>query len=148
MVAEITHESDGIRMFLPSPTLPPTWRKITNVDEMEQWLLRRNKRHLQQMDLEESPPTLPPFTALMGDHGTSTTVDAILEGTFDIDSTDLPEQMKAWLKTMKRTPAERDLTVATAMTSKQFQDAFKAADESPPPLGTPLYTMESDCRRG
>eukprot|EP01082_Thalassiosira_pseudonana_P016004 g13600.t1 g13600 contig9:10029-12311(+) len=129
MVAEITHENGGIRMSQPSPTMPPTWRKITNMEEMEQWLLRRNKRHLQQMYLEDSPPTLPSFAAMMGEHGTSTTVDAILDGTFDIDSIELPEQMKAWLKTMKRTPAERDLTVVTAMTSKQYQEAFKAVDE-------------------
>ncbi len=66
---------------------------------------------------------------MMGEHGTSTTVDAILDGTFDIDSIELPEQMKAWLKSMKRTPAEKDLTVATALTPKQFQEAFKAVDE-------------------
>ncbi|EED86814.1 predicted protein [Thalassiosira pseudonana CCMP1335] len=60
-VAEIIRENDGIRMSQPSSTMPPTWRKITNVEEMEQWLLRRNKRHLQQMYLEESPQRYPPL---------------------------------------------------------------------------------------
>eukprot|EP01082_Thalassiosira_pseudonana_P014896 g13554.t1 g13554 contig8:946492-947667(+) len=128
-VVETAVGNEGVRMLTPSLSSAPRWKKITKASEMEDWLLRRNKRHLQQMYLEESPPTHQSFTTITGHHGTSETVDAILEGDYNIDGTDLPLQMKQWLKTMQRTPKEKDLTIQVEMTPKQFQEAFKAADE-------------------
>ncbi|EED87047.1 predicted protein [Thalassiosira pseudonana CCMP1335] len=128
-VVEIAVEDEGMRVLTPSPSSAPRWTTISKASEMEHWLLRRNKRHLQQMYLEESPPTLPSFTAIMGEHGTSEAVDTILEGEFDIDGTGLPPQMKQWLKSMQRTSEEKEHTVQVAMTPQQFKEAFKAADE-------------------
>jgi hypothetical protein len=129
-VVEIAVEAEGIRILTPSPSAAPRWTKISKVSEMEHWLLRRNKRHLQQMYLEESPPTHLSFTEIMGEHGTSEAVDVILDGEFDIDGTDLPTQMKQWLKSMQRTSTEKEHTVQVEMTPKQFQEAFKVADEN------------------
>ena len=129
-VVEIAVEAEGIQILTPSPSAAPRWTKISKVSEMEHWLLRRNKRHLQQMYLEESPPTHLSFTEIMGEHGTSEAVDVILDGEFDIDGTDLPTQMKQWLKSMQRTSTEKEHTVQVEMTPKQFQEAFKVADEN------------------
>ena len=43
----------------------PTWTQITNKEEMEEWLLRRNKKHHQQVWEDESVPTQTPIYELL-----------------------------------------------------------------------------------
>ena len=54
---EIERSEDIIFVTNPDSTAPDTWTKVTDPEEIESWLLRHNKRHLQQMYLEKYPPT-------------------------------------------------------------------------------------------
>eukprot|EP00956_Cyclotella_meneghiniana_P038388 scaffold153673_cov40-Cyclotella_meneghiniana.AAC.1 len=58
------------------------------------------------MYIEKSPPTTEAFAPILEDYGTSSITDEILEGTFDVDSLDISEEMKMFLKSLKRTPEE------------------------------------------
>eukprot|EP00956_Cyclotella_meneghiniana_P045763 scaffold383125_cov202-Cyclotella_meneghiniana.AAC.1 len=76
---------------------------------MEEWLMRRNKRHLQQMYIEKSPPTTEAFAPVLADYGTSELTDEILNGTVDLETLDVSDEMKLLLKSLKRTPDEEKM---------------------------------------
>ena len=61
----------------------PTWKVVDDADEMNDWLLRRNKRHYQQMRLDNRPPMRLEFAPILSEQGTSTIVDDILDGNYD-----------------------------------------------------------------
>eukprot|EP00956_Cyclotella_meneghiniana_P019479 scaffold33333_cov78-Cyclotella_meneghiniana.AAC.2 len=56
---------------------------------MEEWLLKRNKRHLQQMYIEQCPPTKSNFAPILEEYGTSVTAKEILSGDCDLTSLNL-----------------------------------------------------------
>jgi hypothetical protein len=112
---------------LPHPLLHPGGRKLPRPPRWNVGFYAGTSAIYNKCTSKRAPQ--PTRHSIMGENGTSETVDAILEGDFDIDGTDLPPQMKQWLKSMQRTSKERDQTVQVEMTPKQFQEAFKAADE-------------------
>eukprot|EP00956_Cyclotella_meneghiniana_P008351 scaffold11188_cov43-Cyclotella_meneghiniana.AAC.2 len=55
-VVDVETSGDVIHVKNPDSTKLATWRRVTKPEEMEEWLLKRNKRHLQQMYIEQCPP--------------------------------------------------------------------------------------------
>ena len=84
VVVEAEKSEDMIHVLNPESIKAPTWTRVTKPEEMESWLMRRNKRHLQQMYIEQSPLTTEAFAPILEDYGTSTITDEILGGTFDV----------------------------------------------------------------
>ena len=129
-VVEVEVEGDHIKCVTTHPSDPPTWKNITTTEEIETWLARRNKRHHQQVWQEKSYPTQSPLREIIGDHGTTTQVKDLLEGTFDIEALDAPDHVKAWLRWLKKTPAERELKpIPSKIKPRAFAKAFKVVNE-------------------
>jgi hypothetical protein len=61
----------------------PSWRTIDDPAEMQEWLRRRKILHLNQMHVEERPPTRVEFQSILAEHGASEIALRILEGTID-----------------------------------------------------------------
>ena len=82
-----------------NPRHPDTeWRRIDNVDEINQHLTAYNRRHFQQA--HGTPFTIPPLSTLLGHNGLTTTGDTILNGTFD--SSDFDPLMQRLLNSIQR----------------------------------------------
>jgi hypothetical protein len=105
------------------------WSKVTKPEEIENWLLRRNKRHLQQMYFEKSPPTTAQFEHILADYGTSAVADAILNGDYDSSSLQMGPEMEYFIKSLKMTQKERELHVPEMMPKKAFQELFQRQNE-------------------
>lgn len=130
VVVDVDISEDIIHVKNPESITEQTWTKVSNPEEMESWLMRRNKRHLQQMYIEGSPPTTKEFESILEEHGTSEIADQILDGTFDYDSIDMGEEMKLFLKSLKRTPEEQRLKVPSRMPKEAFQKVMKVQQEN------------------
>ncbi|KAL7547173.1 hypothetical protein ACHAWF_010493 [Thalassiosira exigua] len=116
--------------YRPFSSLKTPPNDIKTIEEIEQSLARRNKKRHQQIYEDKSPPTVEPIASLLGPHGDSPTVKELLEGTYDVDSLNAPDNVKQWLKWMKMTPAERKLhPVTPIITPKDFANAFKVVDK-------------------
>lgn len=104
------------------------WRNVTEPSEIEQLLLERNRRHLQQAVVEEGRTQNPLIQAMMGGHGTDLLND-IKNGTLDVsDATD--EVIVAWIQVLQQTEAEAALPPITGEVSMgQYQEAFRRAKE-------------------
>lgn len=121
---------DSIINLQPESTVLPTWTRVENTADMESWLRQRNKKHHQQVHEDGSFPTTTEFFDIVGEHGTTSQVDALLDGTFDVDAVDFPDYVKDWLRWMKRTPAEKELKeIQPRITPERFAEAFKNTDE-------------------
>lgn len=131
VAVSVEHTEASLRLLTDPNVAPaPRWERITKTEEIEAWLCRRNKRHHQQVDHDESPPTLPPLSTLLGEHGTTAEIAAILSGDMDIEAIDVPDYVKHWLRWMELTQAERDLqSVPPKITPSQFKEAFRVQDE-------------------
>ena len=127
---EVTQSGDMITVDNPDSIAPCTWRKITKPVEIEAWLLRRNKRHLQQMFVEGSPPTTDAFAPILEEYGTSEVAKRVLDGTYDSSELNLGPEMELFLNALKMTPEERALKVPGLMPTKDFQDVLKVQDEN------------------
>jgi hypothetical protein len=64
-VVEVEETEHAIAVTNPHSTQEATWSKVMTPEEIESWLLRRNKRHLQQMYIEGSPPTTKAFEHIL-----------------------------------------------------------------------------------
>ena len=53
-VAQVAEEADCIRL-VSNPRVAPSWHKITAQKDIEEWLLRQNKTHHQQVYRDGSP---------------------------------------------------------------------------------------------
>ena len=114
----------------PGQWTQPVWSQVTRAEEVEEWLCRRNKRHHQQVHIDGNPITTEPYAAIFGEHGTTPTVQQLLESTFDIDSLDFPPYVKEWLRWFQLTPEEKKLRpISPRITAAKFQAAFKVVDE-------------------
>ncbi|KAL7526267.1 hypothetical protein ACHAWF_005244, partial [Thalassiosira exigua] len=129
-VVDVEVRDCGLFRTTASPSLDPTWSIVSNPRQIESWLARQNKCHHQQVFDDKSPPTCNEFQRVVGDHGVTPTVQTILDGTCDVDSLDLSEDMKTWVKWFKMTPAERTLRpIPPAITPGEFAKAFKLTNE-------------------
>ena len=68
---EVLQTDDFIEIasFIQSET--PMWLDVTNSDEIKKLLLARNKRHLQQADIEGGTSSTPIMKQVRSDHGLS-----------------------------------------------------------------------------
>eukprot|EP00956_Cyclotella_meneghiniana_P028262 scaffold65213_cov39-Cyclotella_meneghiniana.AAC.1 len=111
------------------PTLDPpkpSWRTVEDPSEMQEWLRKRNKRHLNQMYIEERPPTKVEFQSILSQHGTSEVALGILDGAIDPSTLGLDEQATDFIKGLAKTDKEKTLSMPCEMSRKEFQAAMKA----------------------
>jgi hypothetical protein len=107
-----------------------SWTEVTESGELEEWFIRRNKAHLQQMWTDGSFPTSPDFRPFLEDYGTGETVQELLNGEFNIDQSNFTDEVKEVLRVFQRTDKERELTIERRlMTASEFQSSFKVAKE-------------------
>ena len=107
----------------------PSWRTIEDPAEMQEWLRRRNKRHLNQMHVEERPPTRVEFQQILAEHGTSEIAIGILDGTIDPTSLGLDEHATAFIAGLAKTDKEKELSMPRQMTTEEFQASMKVTHE-------------------
>ena len=86
-----------------------TWTKVTNKEALESWLLRRNKKHLQQVRDSESPHVSAEMEAILGEHGTEDPATDLLNGNTAQITEDDSACVTAWRKHIAMTEAERNL---------------------------------------
>ncbi|KAL7502579.1 hypothetical protein ACHAXN_000520, partial [Cyclotella atomus] len=104
------------------------WRTVTDTKEIEQLLLERNKRHLQQSDIEEGRVHNPNIQKLLANHGTDL-LQEVMDGTISLDDA-ADEVITAWIRALKQTDEERALPPITgSISTTEFQAAFKAVSE-------------------
>ncbi|KAL3798245.1 hypothetical protein ACHAWO_013476 [Cyclotella atomus] len=96
---------------------------------MEEWLRRRNKRHLNQMHVEERPPTRVEFQKILAEHGTSEIALGILNGTTDPASLGLDEDAIKFIAGLAKNTEEKGLSMPRQMSTKDFQAAMKVTHE-------------------
>ena len=116
--------------FLLTAVYRPTniWKKVTNAKEIESIIIQRNKRHLQQAEVEEGRAHTPLMQAIRRNHGTDL-LQEILDGTIDIDAA-TDEAVTAWVRALAQTEEEKRLTPITGEIDRQmFQTAFKKVSE-------------------
>ena len=119
-----------LRCLTQQPTTPIAWETVTDPVEIESWLAKRNKCHLQQVWADGSPAVSHPLAAIFGTDDTNDEADSLLSGSYDIDSLDIPEYAKTWLRWFKRTDQEKELKdVSPEISPAAFAEAFKAVDE-------------------
>jgi hypothetical protein len=116
------------------------WRNVTEPAEIEQLLLERNRRHLQQAVVEEGRTQHPVIQAMMSGHGTDLLED-IKNGTVDIsDATD--EVIVAWIQALQQSETEAALPpIQGEILSGQYQEAFCRAKERTSSSGPVHYTL-------
>ncbi|KAL7510779.1 hypothetical protein ACHAXN_007669, partial [Cyclotella atomus] len=117
------------------------WRDVTDPQEIEDLLRRRNKRHLQQVDREGGPGTQAPFPSLFEDYGANPLVDELLDtGRFDTPH-EIGPVLADWFKCIKRENHPDSKPVVGCMTKKQYQDCFKIANEKVSSGDSVHYTL-------
>jgi hypothetical protein len=85
---------------------------------MQEWLRRRNKRHLNQMHVEERPPTRAEFQKILAEHGTSEIALGILNGTIDPASLGLDEQATEFIAGLAKNNEEKGLSMPRQMSQR------------------------------
>jgi hypothetical protein len=108
--AQIEEREDFITLtavFKPSQI----WRTVTDTKEIEQLLIERNKRHLQQSDIEEGRVHNPNVQKLLSNHGTDL-LREVLNETISLDDA-AEEVVTAWIRALKQTDEERALPPIT-----------------------------------
>eukprot|EP00956_Cyclotella_meneghiniana_P042621 scaffold248723_cov109-Cyclotella_meneghiniana.AAC.1 len=131
IVVNVEIDENAIYVEEP-PTLDPpkpSWRTVEDPYEMQEWLRRRNKRHLNQMHAEERPPTKVEFQSILSQHGTSEVALGILDGTLDPSTLGLDEQTADFIKGLAKTDKEKILSMPCEMSRKEFQAAMKVTHE-------------------
>jgi hypothetical protein len=125
---EVTKEAIYVAETCEEPT-GPSWRTVDDPAEMQEWLRRRNKRHLNQMHVEQRPPTRAEFQTVLAEHGTSDVARAILDGTFDPTTLDMDEGIVTFLRGLQQREKEKSLTMPQQMTTEEFQESMKFTHE-------------------
>ena len=126
---EYDDTTDSLQVTRTHPRPQSLWEDITSQDLIEQYLLRRNKRHLEQTDREQGTSTLPLFQDIRANHGNNPLTADLLDGTFDTTYTLSPET-SAFFHHLKR-PADNQAQrpILGIITSEEFQTMFKKARE-------------------
>ena len=104
------------------------WRDVDSQDEIESYLIDRNRRHLEQVAREKGPSTRPPLTQIRHNYGINPLTESILDGTYT--TYDLPPEMRAFFDALKTNPTTHRLPpVLGAISSLDFQEMFRRAKE-------------------
>jgi hypothetical protein len=126
----VTHSSNDIKV-LPGVTGPIKWKKIIEKDEMEAILLLRNKKHLQQVAMEEAPPTQPELRTLFDDYGCGPNSDKILDGELTEEIESFLTVVRTWLQNLRRSEKEQQChPIDGWITAQEFRQAFYSVKEN------------------
>lgn len=126
---DVDKETHRWRITETLPTPQSMWVDITSQTEIEQALLRRNKRHLQQTAREGGISTRLPMTALRQNYGYNDLATKVLEGT-QITNYDLTPEMTHFFRALKRTTEDGNLPpILGTFTTTDIQSMFKVAKE-------------------
>ena len=82
------------------------WRDVTSQQEMESLLIERNKRHLQQTEVEGGASTKSPLTDMRRNYGFNETSQRILEGTYEFTENE-SDELIAFFKALQQTEKEK-----------------------------------------
>ena len=122
-------EHGKYRLIETIPIEAHMWKDVTTHSTVETLILERNKRHLQQTDMEGGVNRGPIMTDLRKEHGLSGATDSLLRGEYVTEHTVSPE-MAAWFNEVKQTDQERECEpIVGCMTKDDFQFAFKQITE-------------------
>ena len=121
-------------------TNEPMWRNVTDSEEIKRLLLARNKRHLQQADIEGGTSSTPIMKLVRSEHGLSTFNDQILNGNLANTIETTPEVVD-WFEAIKRPPTPVIETVVGIIDKESYQDMFKNATEKTSSGGEIHYTL-------
>ena len=130
--ATVDNSNDAGPLLIRRNLLKRTkWQRITDKKEIERLLLQRNKRHLQQMTKEGSPPSRAFFQDVLNNYGNSETAEKILEGEITDELDEFPQVLREWLLLMKRTTHERSVkdSIDGKIDMETFQEAFHSVRE-------------------
>ncbi|KAL3802447.1 hypothetical protein ACHAWO_004749 [Cyclotella atomus] len=125
---EVTQDAIYVAETTGEP-IGPSWRTVDDPAEMQEWLRRRNKRHLNQMHVEQRPPTRAEFRSVLAEHGTSEVAQAILDGTFDPTTLGMDEGIETFIRGLQRPEKEKSLSIPRQMTTEEFQESMKVTHE-------------------
>ncbi|KAL7531035.1 hypothetical protein ACHAXR_003811 [Thalassiosira sp. AJA248-18] len=132
-VEEITikHHDDGNYSITNHTGRPIAWTKISDKSRIEQCLMERNKRHLQQMAMEDNPPSQSAFEDLLGNYGCNPTADRLLDGDLTTDINSFPCVVRTWLSHIQRTDQEKTKCnpIDGYIGRDKFQQAFRSVLE-------------------
>ena len=135
-ISVTTHdECIVIDEFLPNTQ--PMWRDITSTKDIEDHLLWRNKRHLQQTAIEGGTSTTEVLRRVRADHGLSSFNDDILEGK-PMTDIETPPEVIDWFWAIAR-PNKAVNPVTGVITKEAYQDMFLRREST-------LHTLESTRR--
>ena len=135
---DVTPTHISILEMLPRPDT--IWKDVTNISEIEQYLILRNKRHLQQVDIEGGTSASDVMMKVRAEHGLSQFNEDIIAGK-PIDTTDAPPEVVDWFKAIALPPDVQHPTVTGTITKQEYQDMFKVAREKTSSGGRVHYTL-------
>lgn len=137
----VEQEQEGIRIVEHLPKIDQMWKDITTPEELEQLLLWRNKRHLQQTDREGGISDCDAMRQLRSEYGLSELNDNILAGK-QIEHLETTEEMLDWFWAIQRPEiALRTPPVTGVITKQDYQSMFKNAREKTSSGGQVHYTL-------
>ena len=128
--------AEGGHLKLPHAEGTPAWTRTTVTSAIEDWLLCRNKIHLQQVHDDQSPHVSSEMKNIMGEHGVGPAIDDLLDDKICLITSDDDGCMDQWRCHLEMTAAERQLApVENNTDADAFPAVFREADEkNPPPL--------------
>ncbi len=126
---------------------PFGWDPITSQQSIESKILQRNKRHLQQVAMEEGPSTQDPLRQFVMAEG-SEEVRQILDGKYQAKDLTTNEPMEinntlaTWMSQLKQTEKEVHMKETVGSISPaELQEAFQKAKEKTASNGDLHYTV-------
>ncbi|KAL3795119.1 hypothetical protein ACHAWO_003820 [Cyclotella atomus] len=118
----------SISRQIPHPSYTKSNTTGCDSEEIKRLLLARNKRHLQQADIEGGTSSTPIMKLVRSEHGLSTFNDQILNGNLANTIETTPEVVD-WFEAIKRPPTPVIETVVGIIDKESYQDMFKNATE-------------------
>ncbi|KAL3784917.1 hypothetical protein ACHAWO_001204 [Cyclotella atomus] len=118
----------------------PMWRDVTDTEEIKHLLLARNKRHLQQADIEGGTSSTPLMKLVRSEHGLSKFNDSILNGTYTTTLETTPELID-WFEAIRKPAIPIVDTVVGIIPKNEYQEMFKNATEKTSSGGEIHYTL-------
>ena len=136
----VTKYPEHIRIdtFHDKPTT--IWKDITSAEEVETYLLLRNKRHLQQADIEGGVSSSNIMRKIRSEHGLSEFNERILRGE-KVEEMDATPEILDWLEAIAVPPNVDNPPVTGLITRQEYQDMFKNARERTSSGGEANYTV-------
>lgn len=126
---EYDDTTDSLYVTNTHPRPQSLWEDVTSQDLIEQYLLRRNKRHLEQTDREQGISTQPLFQDIRANHGINPLTADLLDGTFDTTYALSAETLEFFRQLKCPAEDQTQRPILGTVTSEEFQTMFKKARE-------------------